>query len=144
MADAFFDASPSVDGVKIPVLWGIDAVHGNNNVFGATVFPHNIGLGAAHDACLVEQIGAATAAQVRATGQDWAFGPTLAVVRDDRWGRTYESYSENPAVVRWYAEAAFKGLRRPRCGRQAPARSPRDRQALHRRWRHHQRRRPGQ
>ena len=110
MADAFFDASLSVDGVKIPVLWGIDAVHGNNNVFGATVFPHNIGLGAAHDACLVEQIGAATAAQVRATGQDWAFGPTLAVVRDDRWGRTYEGYSENPAVVRWYAEAAFKGF----------------------------------
>src|ERR1043166_2136365 len=77
MADAFFDASLSVDGVKIPVLWGIDALHGNNSVFGATVFPHNIGLGAAHDACLVEQIGAATAAQVRATGQDWAFGPTL-------------------------------------------------------------------
>jgi len=109
-ADAYFDASPVVGGVKIPVLWGIDAVHGNNNVYGATVFPHNIGLGAAHDACLVEQIGAATAAEVRSTGQDWAFGPTLAVVRDDRWGRTYEGYSEDPAIVRWYAEAAFKGF----------------------------------
>jgi beta-glucosidase len=109
-ADAYFDASPSVNGVKIPVLWGIDAVHGNNNVYGATIFPHNIGLGAAHDACLVEQIGAATAAQVRATGQDWAFGPTLAVVRDDRWGRTYEGYSEAPAIVRWYGEAAFRGF----------------------------------
>ena len=110
MADAYFDASPSIDGVKIPVLWGIDAVHGNNNVYGATVFPHNIGLGAAHDACLVQQIGAATAAEVRATGQDWAFGPTLAVVRDDRWGRTYEGFSEDPAIVRWYGEAAFKGF----------------------------------
>jgi len=110
MADAYFAASPSVDGTKIPVLWGIDAVHGNNNVYGATVFPHNIGLGAAHDACLVQQIGAATAAEVRATGQDWAFGPTLAVVRDDRWGRTYEGYSEDPAIVRWYGEAAFKGF----------------------------------
>jgi beta-glucosidase len=110
MADAYFDASPTVDGVKIPILWGIDAVHGNNNVRGATLFPHNIGLGAAHDACLVEAIGAATAAEVRATGQDWAFGPTLAVVRDDRWGRTYEGFSEDPAIVRWYAEAAFKGF----------------------------------
>jgi beta-glucosidase len=110
MADAYFDASLSVDGTKIPVLWGIDAVHGNNNVYGATVFPHNIGLGAAHDACLVQQIGAATAAEVRATGQDWAFGPTLAVVRDDRWGRTYEGFSEDPAIVRWYGEAAFKGF----------------------------------
>jgi beta-glucosidase len=110
MADAFYDASVVVNGVKIPVLWGIDAVHGNNNVYGATVFPHNIGLGAAHDACLIEKIGVATAAEVRATGQDWAFGPVLAVVRDDRWGRTYESYSENPAIVRWYGEAAFKGL----------------------------------
>ena len=109
-ADAYFAESPVIGGVRIPVLWGIDAVHGNNNVYAATVFPHNIGLGAAHDACLVEQIGAATAAQVRATGQDWAFGPTLAVVRDDRWGRTYEGYSEDPAIVRWYAEAAFKGF----------------------------------
>lgn len=110
MADAFFDASPTIDGVKIPVIWGIDAVHGNNNVFGATTFPHNIGLGAAHDACLVEQIGQATASEVRATGQDWAFGPTLAVVRDDRWGRTYEGYSEDPSIVRWYAASAFRGF----------------------------------
>ncbi|HEY0194887.1 MAG TPA: glycoside hydrolase family 3 N-terminal domain-containing protein, partial [Kofleriaceae bacterium] len=110
LADAYYAASPSVGGTKIPVLWGIDAVHGNNNVMGATLFPHNIGLGAAHDACLIQQIGAATGAEVRATGQDWAFGPTLAVVRDDRWGRTYEGFSEDPAIVRWYGEAAFRGM----------------------------------
>jgi beta-glucosidase len=111
LADAYWDHAPVTSGgVTVPVIWGIDAVHGNNNVYGATIFPHNIGLGAAHDACLVQDIGAATAAQVRATGQEWAFGPTLAVVRDDRWGRTYEGYSEDPAIVRWYAAAAFKGL----------------------------------
>lgn len=111
LADAYWDHAPVTEGgVTIPVIWGIDAVHGNNNVRGATVFPHNIGLGAAHDACLVREIGAATAAQLRATGQEWAFGPTLAVVRDDRWGRTYEGFSEDPAIVRWYGEAAFLGM----------------------------------
>jgi beta-glucosidase len=110
LADQYWNASPAINGTKVPILWGIDAVHGNNNVHGATIFPHNIGLGAAHDACLVKDIGAATAAQVRATGQDWAFGPTLAVVRDDRWGRTFEGFSENPAIVRWYAQAGFKGF----------------------------------
>ncbi|XVQ82254.1 glycoside hydrolase family 3 N-terminal domain-containing protein [Microbispora siamensis] len=109
LADAYWQASVNTR-TKIPVIWGIDAVHGNNNVFGATLFPHNIGLGAAHDPCLLRDIGAATAAQVRATGQDWAFGPTLAVVRDDRWGRTYEGYSEDPRLTRAYGYEVVRGL----------------------------------
>ena len=111
LADAFWDASMSANAkVKIPVMWGIDAVHGNNNVRGATLFPHNIGLGAAHDACLMRRIGEATARQVRVTGQDWTFAPTLAVVRDDRWGRSYEGYAEQPAITRAYAREMVQGL----------------------------------
>ncbi|MGA7537496.1 MAG: exo 1,3/1,4-beta-D-glucan glucohydrolase [Steroidobacteraceae bacterium] len=94
----------------IPEFWGIDAVHGNNDVYGATVFPQNIGLGAAHDPKLMRLIGAATAEEVRSIGLDWTFGPTLAVVSDDRWGRTYESYSQDPAIVRAYARAMVLGL----------------------------------
>ncbi|GGU31279.1 glycoside hydrolase family 3 protein [Lentzea flava] len=109
LADAYWEASKQTR-TKIPVIWGIDAVHGNNNVYGATVFPHNIGLGAAHDPCLVRDIGEATAEQIRATGQDWAFAPTLAVVRDDRWGRTYEGFSEDPRITRAYGYEAVKGL----------------------------------
>ena len=111
LADAFWAASvTSNSATRIPVIWGIDAVHGNNNVYGATLFPHNIGLGAAHDPCLVREISAATARQIRATGQDWAFAPTLAVVRDDRWGRTYEGFSEDPAITRAYGFEAVTGL----------------------------------
>ncbi|GAA2882089.1 exo 1,3/1,4-beta-D-glucan glucohydrolase [Streptosporangium fragile] len=115
LADAYWDASVATR-TKIPVIWGIDAVHGNNNVHGATIFPHNIGLGAAQDPCLVRDIGAATAVQLRATGQDWAFAPTLAVPRDDRWGRTYEGFSEDPRITRAYGYEAVKGLqgRHPR------------------------------
>src|SRR2546421_6486364 len=110
-ADAYWDAALAADGeVKIPIMWGIDAVHGNSNVFGATLFPHNIGLGAARDPCLVRRIARATAKQVRVTGQDWAFAPTLAVVRDDRWGRTYEGFSEDPTITRAYAAAYVDGL----------------------------------
>ena len=109
LADAYWDASKS-SRTKIPVIWGIDAVHGNNNVYGATVFPHNIGLGAAHDPCLVRDVAAATARQIRATGQDWAFSPTLAVVQDDRWGRTYEGFSEDPRITRAYGYEAIDGL----------------------------------
>ncbi|MEV0974643.1 exo 1,3/1,4-beta-D-glucan glucohydrolase [Microtetraspora glauca] len=109
LADAYWAASVGTR-TRIPVIWGIDAVHGNNNVYGATVFPHNIGLGAAHDPCLVRDIGAATAAQIRATGQDWAFAPTLAVVRDDRWGRTYEGFSEDPRITRAYGYEMVSGL----------------------------------
>ncbi|MEC3981652.1 exo 1,3/1,4-beta-D-glucan glucohydrolase [Amycolatopsis sp. H20-H5] len=108
-ADSYFLASKQTPS-KIPVIWGIDAVHGNNNVYGATVFPHNIGLGAAQDPCLVRDVAGATARQIRSTGQDWAFSPTLAVVRDDRWGRTYEGFSEDPRITRAYGYEAINGL----------------------------------
>ncbi|MFL6674743.1 MAG: glycoside hydrolase family 3 N-terminal domain-containing protein [Massilia sp.] len=111
LADRYYEASMATDmAVKLPVIWGIDAIHGNSNVYGATLFPHNIGLGAAHDPRLVEKIGAAVGKAVRATGINWVFAPTLAVVRDDRWGRTYESFSENPALVASYADAYVRGL----------------------------------
>ena len=111
LSDAFYRASMSTDmKVQVPVIWGTDAVHGHNNVYGATLFPHNIGLGAAHDAGLMRRIGRATAAQVRATGISWAFAPTLAVVQNPRWGRTYESYSSDPAEVQSYATAMVGGL----------------------------------
>ena len=111
LAQKFHDASMATDmKVKVPVVWGIDAIHGNSNVFGATLFPHNIGLGAAHDPALAYAIGAATGKAVRATGIAWVFGPTIAVVRDDRWGRTYESFSEDGKLVAQYAGAYVKGL----------------------------------
>ena len=91
-------------------MWGTAAVHGHNNVIGATLFPHNIGLGAANNPELLQKIAAITAKEVMVTGIDWVFAPTVAVVEDDRWGRTYESYSENPAVVKDYAAAVVKGL----------------------------------
>ena len=96
--------------VTIPLIWASDAVHGHNNVYGATLFPHNIGLGAAHDPELLKRIGEATAAEVRSTGMDWSFAPTIAVARDDRWGRTYESYSEDPKIVSQYAAAMVSGI----------------------------------
>ena len=112
LADGFYDASMDTanGGLAIPIMWGTDAVHGHNNVIGATLFPHNIGLGAAHDPDLMERIGAATAREVAVTGLDWTFAPLVAVVRDDRWGRTYESYSEDPEIVRAYAERMVRGL----------------------------------
>ncbi len=112
LAQSLYEASvdDSIDGISIPTMWGTDAVHGHNNVIGATLFPHNIGLGAARNPALLEQIAQATAKEVLATGIDWIFAPTVAVARDDRWGRTYESYSEDPEVVRDYAEAIVKGL----------------------------------
>ena len=97
----------------IPILFGIDAVHGHNNIVGAVLYPHNIGLGAAHDAGLLRRIGAATAEEVAATGIDWTFAPTLAVPQDVRWGRSYEGYSQDPALVREYAQAAVEGLQGP-------------------------------
>jgi beta-glucosidase len=112
LADRFYDASmDTANGqLAIPIMWGTDAVHGHNNVIGATLFPHNIGLGAAHDPDLMERIGAITANEVAVTGLDWTFAPVVAVVRDDRWGRTYESYSEDPEIVRSYAERMVRGL----------------------------------
>jgi beta-glucosidase len=96
--------------VSIPILFGVDAIHGNNGVSGATIFPHNMGLGAAHDAALIERIGAATAQEMAVVGFDWAFAPALAVAQDLRWGRSYESYSQDPALVRRYAAALVRGL----------------------------------
>ena len=112
LAEKMYQASidDSLDGSTIPTMWGTDAVHGHNNVIGATLFPHNIGLGAANNPDLIEQIAHATAKEVLATGIDWVFAPTVAVVRDDRWGRTYESYSEDPAIVKDYAAAIVSGL----------------------------------
>jgi beta-glucosidase len=120
LADSFYDASmDSANGaLAIPIMWGTDAVHGHNNVIGATLFPHNIGLGAMRDADLMERIGAATAREIAATGLDWTFAPTVAVVRDDRWGRTYESYSEDPEIVRSYAERMVRGLQGARGSRE--------------------------
>ena len=85
--------------LKIPLIYGIDAVHGHNNVLGATMFPHNIGLGCMNDKALVQDIAAATAEEVKATGLDWTFAPCVAVAQDERWGRTYESYSEDSDIV---------------------------------------------
>jgi beta-glucosidase len=111
LSDQFYRASMATDmAVKVPVIWGTDAVHGHSNVYGATLFPHNIGLGAANDSELIARIGRATAEQVRATGITWAFAPTLAVVQNPRWGRTYESYGSDPALVRGYGEAMVRGL----------------------------------
>jgi beta-glucosidase len=94
------------------LIWGTDAVHGHNNVFGATLFPHPVGLGASHDPALLTEIGLATARAVRATGIAWVFAPTLAVARDVRWGRSYESYSEDPALVALLGGAIVEGLQR--------------------------------
>ena len=112
MNDAYWAASMSTEGgrVAIPVLYGIDAVHGNNNVLGATVFPHNIGLGAARDPELIERVARVTAREILATGVEWTFAPTLAVVRNIRWGRTYESYGEDPALVASYAGSFVRAL----------------------------------
>ncbi|WP_019659734.1 glycoside hydrolase family 3 protein [Stenotrophomonas hibiscicola] len=112
LADAFYDASmdTSKGGKAIPLLFGIDAVHGQSNIMGATLFPHNIGLGATRNPALLRQIGDITALETRVTGMEWTFAPTVAVPQDDRWGRTYEGYSESPDVVASYAAAMVEGL----------------------------------
>jgi beta-glucosidase len=96
--------------LKIPLLFGVDAVHGHNNVIGAVIFPHNIGLGATRDPALVEEIGRITAREVRATGINWTFAPCVAVPRDERWGRTYEGFAEDPKLVAELGAAAVRGL----------------------------------
>ncbi len=112
LADRFWAASTDRrDGrTGVPVLWGTDAVHGHNNIVGATVFPHNIGLGATRNPALIEAIGRVTAREIRITGLDWTFAPTVAVVRNDRWGRSYEGYSESPSLVGQYAARMVIGL----------------------------------
>ena len=112
LADELYNASVDVPPGRpaIPVIWGQDAVHGNSNIIGATLFPHNIGLGAMHDPELMRKIGEITAKELRVIGGDWTFAPTIAVVRDDRWGRTYESYAETPDIVSQYAAAIVEGI----------------------------------
>ncbi len=96
--------------MRIPIIYGIDAVHGNNNVKGAVIFPHNIGLGCTDNPQLVEQAARVTAEEVAGTGIDWTFAPVVAVVRDERWGRTYEGFGEDPALVSTMASAAVRGF----------------------------------
>src|ERR1700756_5306951 len=111
LADRFYEASLEAAGSpRIPLLWGTDAVHGHSNIPGATIFPHNIALGATRDPELIRRIGEVTALEVRVTGLDWAFSPSAAVARDARWGRTYESYSEDPELVRQCVAAMVLGL----------------------------------
>lgn len=111
-ADEFYEASVDASDGKagIPIIWGVDAVHGHSNIIGATIFPHNIGLGAMRDADLIEKIGVATAKEIRVTGQEWTFAPTVAVPQDFRWGRAYEGYSSDPELVASYVGAMVRGL----------------------------------
>ena len=110
LSEEFYNASPVVNGVLIPILWGTDAVHGHNNVIGATIFPHNIGLGSTMNPDLIKNIGEAVAKEVLSTGIPWTFAPTIAVPQNDLWGRTYEGYSENPELVSMLGEAMILGL----------------------------------
>ena len=98
--------------LRIPLLYGVDAVHGHNNVIGATIFPHNVGLGCTRNPELVESAARITSEEVRATGTNWVFAPCVAVPQDIRWGRTYEGFSESPDVVKVLGEAAVRGLQR--------------------------------
>ena len=106
----YFDASTEVNGMKIPILWGTDAVHGHNNVIGATIFPHNIALGATRNPELIRKIGDAVAKEVSSTGIIWTFAPTIAVPQNDLWGRTYEGYSEDPKLVTELGKNFILGL----------------------------------
>ncbi|HEY3130446.1 MAG TPA: glycoside hydrolase family 3 N-terminal domain-containing protein [Acidobacteriota bacterium] len=99
--------------LRIPILYGIDAVHGHNNVLGAVIFPHQIGLGCMRDAALIEKMERITAEEVRATGINWVFAPCVTVPQDERWGRTYEGFSEDPKLVAELAEAAVRGFQSP-------------------------------
>ncbi len=99
-----------IDSGGMPLLYGIDAVHGNNNLYGATIYPHNIGLAAANNTQLVEQIGEATASEVRAMGANWTFTPTLGVPHNERWGRTYETFGDDVERVTNLGTAYIKGI----------------------------------
>ncbi len=112
MVDTFQKAAMSTR-LAIPILYGIDAVHGDGNIGGSTVFPHNIGLGATRDPQLVEKVEHITAMETRASGPQWAFAPCLCVARDDRWGRTYESFGESPKLVE-SMETAIDGFQATR------------------------------
>lgn len=105
-----FRAASAKTGAGIPILFGVDAVHGHSNLPGATLFPHNIGLGAARDPDLIRRIGAVTGVEIAASGIEWTFAPTLAVPQDLRWGRSYEGYAADPALVAAYGKAMVLGL----------------------------------
>jgi beta-glucosidase len=118
-SNSFADWRAMIDGyhaeaaksrLKIPLLYGVDAVHGHNNVVGAVVFPQEIGLGATRNAALVEEVSRITAKEVRATGANWTFAPCVTVPRDERWGRTYEGFSEDPELVKELGAAAVRGF----------------------------------
>ena len=111
-ADEYFKASIDNEGVEIaiPIIWGIDAVHGHANLKGAIIFPHNIGLGATNNPELIEKIAGVTAHELTVSGHDWTFAPTLAVPQDVRWGRSYEGFSEDPSIVNSYADRIVIGL----------------------------------
>ena len=108
-----FQAQALQTRLKIPLLYGIDAVHGHNNIDGAVVFPHDIGIGAAHNPELAARAARVTAEEVAGTGIHWAFGPCVAVAQDIRWGRTYESFSDDPALVSELGAAQVRGLQTP-------------------------------
>ena len=110
LSKSYYEASPIIDGVRVPILWGTDAVHGHNNVIGATIFPHNIGLGATRNELLVKKIGNAVAKEVASTGIIWTFAPTVAVPKNDLWGRTYEGFSENTDLVSSLGTSFIIGL----------------------------------
>src|SRR5205814_5095960 len=96
--------------LKIPLLYGIDAVHGHNNILGAVIFPHHVGLGATHNPALVRKAEHITAEEVAGTGIRWAFAPCIAVSRDIRWGRSYESFGESPDLVSELGSASIRGF----------------------------------
>ena len=110
LSKSYYDVSTEVNGTKIPILWGTDAVHGHNNVIGATIFPHNIALGATQNPELLKRIGSAVAKEVSSTGIIWTFAPTIAVPQNDLWGRTYEGYSEDPELVSSLGKNFILGL----------------------------------
>ncbi|MGR3812110.1 glycoside hydrolase family 3 N-terminal domain-containing protein [Jiulongibacter sp. NS-SX5] len=112
MADKYWEASMDPEGVEVPIpmIWGIDAVHGHANLKGAIIFPHNVGLGAMRNPDLIEQISSVTAEALTISGHDWTFAPTLAVPQDIRWGRSYEGFSEDPAIVKSYGGRIAQGL----------------------------------
>ena len=106
----YYDVSTEVAGIKVPILWGTDAVHGHNNVIGATIFPHNIALGATRNSSLIREIGSSISKEVLSTGIIWTFAPTIAVPQNDLWGRTYEGYSENSDLVSELGKNFILGL----------------------------------
>ena len=106
----YYDVSTEVAGIKVPILWGTDAVHGHNNVIGATIFPHNIALGATRNSSLIREIGSSISKEILSTGIIWTFAPTIAVPQNDLWGRTYEGYSENSDLVSELGKNFILGL----------------------------------